>query len=260
MDIVNYFESPKPNYKKLAKRLYTKALIEDIKTKPETEQKCFKYQYEYFMADSAEERAKAWTSLFQILLDYSKSLILKKLKSKTFLEPEEVYEKALQATTTFLSCYIINYNFYVSASFAGYLNYKIIEVLYRPKNEDKTLSLNFSFNSSDTEYSFIDDKERFNVQQLYGNNDSDKDPSYILRASPYGVLQGILEDYEDVVGNNALLCKALLYLELCLKKPRNRHIKEQYLKNIAKSKKELNAIEMLELEYVKRLKENYIDS
>ena len=35
------------------------------------------------MADSAEERAKAWTSLFQILLDYSKSLILKKLKSKT---------------------------------------------------------------------------------------------------------------------------------------------------------------------------------
>ena len=73
----------------------------------------------------------------------------------------------------------------------------------------------------------------------------------------YEIIQEILKDYEDIIGNNSLLFKALLYLELCLKKPRNRHIKEQYLKNIAKSKKELNAIEMLELEFVNRLKDNY---
>lgn len=255
MDIVNYFESPKPDYKKLAKKVYTKALIKDIKTKPPTEQECFKYQYEYFMANTPEDRSKAWTALFSVLLSYSKSLILQKLKSKTFLEPEEVYEKALQATTAFLSCYIINYEFFVGASFAGYLNFKIIEVLYRPKNEDKTLSLDFSF-GGDAEYSFIEDQQRFGAQSLYGN--SYEDPSQQLRLGPYEIIQEILKDYEDVVGNNLLLFKALLYLELCLKKPRNRHIKEQYLKNIAKSKKELNAIEMLELEFVKRLKENYI--
>ena len=146
MDVVNYFESPKPDLKKLAKKVYTKTLIDDIKTKPPTEQECFAHQYDYFMADTPEDRSKAWTALFDVLLSYSKSLILQKLKSKTFLEPEEVYEKALQATTAFLSCYIINYEFFVGASFAGYLNYKIIEVLYRPKNEDKTLSLDFSFN------------------------------------------------------------------------------------------------------------------
>ena len=38
MDVVNYFESPKPDLKKLAKKVYTKALINDIKTKPATEQ------------------------------------------------------------------------------------------------------------------------------------------------------------------------------------------------------------------------------
>jgi hypothetical protein len=257
MDIINYFESPKPDLKKLVKKVYTKERIAEIKTKPPTEQECFKYQYEYFTAKNSEERSKAWTDLFQVLLSYSKSLILQKLKCKTFLEPEEVYEKALQATTTFLSNYIINYNFYIEASFAGYLNLKILEVLFRTKNEDKTLSLDFSF-GGDTEYSFIDDQQRFGAQTLYGEENSD--PSIKLRATPYEIIQEILKDYEDVVGNNSLLFKALLYLELCLKKPRNRHIKEQYLKNIAKSKKELNAIEMLELEFVKRLKENYIKS
>lgn len=256
MDVVNYFESPKPDLKKLAKKVYTKTLVDDIKTKPPTEQQCFAYQYDYFTAETPEERSKAWTALFDVLLNYSKSLILQKLKSKTFLEPEEIYEKALQATTAFLSCYVINYEFFVGASFAGYLNYKIIEVLYRPKNEDKTLSLDFSFNNGDTEYSFIDDQQRLGVQTLYGEENSD--PSVGLRSTPYEIIQEILKDYEEVVGNNSLLFKALLYLELCLKKPRNRHIKEQYLKNIAKSKKELNAIEMLELEFVNRLKDNYV--
>ena len=116
--------------------------------------------------------------------------------------------------------------------------------------------MDFSFNNGDTEYSFIDDQQRFGAQTLYGSDDSD--PSIKLRSTPYEIIQEILKDYEDVVGNNSLLFKALLYLELCLKKPRNRHIKEQYLKNIAKSKKELNAIEMLELEFVNRLKDNYI--
>ena len=255
MDIIDYFESPKPNLKKLAKSVYTKERIADIKTKPPTEQECFKYQYDYFTANTPEDRSKAWTNLFQVLLSYSKSLILQKLKCKTFLEPEEVYEKALQATTTFLSYYIINYDFYVGASFAGYLNFKILEVLYRPKNEDKTLSLDFSF-GGDTEFSFIEDQARFGAESLFGSNDDD--PALKLRDTPYDIIQNILADYEDIVGNNSLLCKAVLYLELCLKKPRNRHIKEQYLKNIAKSKKELNAIEMLELEFVKRLKENYI--
>lgn len=256
MDIVNYFESPKPDLHALAKRVYTKALVEDIKTKPPTEQECFMYQYNYFTADTIEERSKAWTALFEVLLSYSKSLILQKLKSKTFLEPEEVYEKALQSTTAFLSCYIINYEFFVGSSFAGYLNYKIIEVLYRPKNEDRTLSLDFSFKSSDTEYSFIEDQSRFGVELLYG--EEYEDPSFTMRQTPYEIIEEILDDYESIIGNNSLLCKAVLYLELCLKKPRNRHIKEQYLKNIAKSKKELNAIEMLELEFVKRLKENGI--
>ena len=255
MDVVDYFGSPKPDLKKLAKKVYTKTLINDIKTKPPTEQECFAHQYDYFMADTPEDRSKAWTALFDVLLSYSKSLILQKLKSKTFLDPEEVYEKALQATTAFLICYIVNYEFFVWASFAGYLNYKIIEVLYRPKNEDKTLSLDFSFNNSDTEYSFIDGQQRFGAQTLYQSDDSD--PSLKLRPTPYEIIQEILKDYEDVIGNNSLLFKALLYLELCLKKPRNRHIKEQYLKNIAKSKKELNAIEMLELEFVNRLKDNY---
>lgn len=255
MDVINYFESSRPDLKKLAKKVYTKTLIEDIKTKPLTEQKCFAYQYDYFMADTLEKRSAAWTALFDVLLSYSKSLILQKLKSKTFLEPEEVYEKALQATTAFLSCYILNCEFFVGVSFAGYLNYKIIEVLYRPKNEDKTLSLDFSFNTGDTEHSFIDDQQRFGAHALY--SEENNDPSIKLRFTPYEIIQEILKDYEDIVGNNSLLFKALLYLELCLKKPRNRHIKEQYLKNIAKSKKELNAIEMLELEFINRLKDNY---
>ena len=116
--------------------------------------------------------------------------------------------------------------------------------------------MDFSFKGSDTEYSFIEDGLRLGTKLLYG--DDYEDPSMTIRQGPYEIIEEILKDYEDIIGNNSLLFKAVLYLELCLKKPRNRHIKEQYLKNIAKSKKELNAIEMLELEFVKRLKENIL--
>ena len=204
MDIINYFESPKPDLKGLAKRVYTKALWADIKTKPETEQECFKYQYDYFTADTAEERGKAWTALFQVLLSYSKSLILQKLKRKTFLEPEEVYEKSLQATTAFLSCYIINYEFFVGASFAGYLNYKIIEVLYKPKDEDRTLSLDFSFKGSDTEYSFIEDGLRLGTKLLYG--DDYEDPSMTIRQGPYEIIEEEISHYEGQFKDKVVLC------------------------------------------------------
>ncbi|MCF0126216.1 MAG: hypothetical protein HUJ68_10780 [Clostridia bacterium] len=257
MDIVNYFEASRPDLKKLAKKVYTKELVEDIKTKPETEQECFKYQYEYFTAENQEQKSEAWKKLFTTLLSYTKSLILQKLKNKVFLPEEEVYEKSLQAATAFLSCYTINYNFFVGASFAGYLKYKIIEVLYRPKNDDRTLSLDFSYeNSSDKDYNFIDNQVRSEVETLWG--EAYEDPALnVYTQTPYEVLQEVLDDYKEVIGNNVLLLKSLMYLELCLKKPKNRHIKEQYLKNIAKSKKELNAIEMLELEFLKRLKANY---
>lgn len=59
MDVVDYFGSPKPDLKKLAKKVYTKTLINDIKTKPPTEQECFAHQYDYFMADTPEDRSKA---------------------------------------------------------------------------------------------------------------------------------------------------------------------------------------------------------
>lgn len=107
--------------------------------KPATEVLLLKLQNDYL--ENRDEAA--YKNLFKEMVPYCRSLVLKTIKGKTCLDPDHVNEVALEATMRLITRYK-KPEFKISDSFAGYLQFKIIEVLYNPKTiqEDMTLSLN----------------------------------------------------------------------------------------------------------------------
>ena len=108
-------------------------------TKPATEILLTDLQAKYL-----ENRDQdVYKKMFEELVVYCRSLVLKTIKGKTFLQPDYVQEVALEATMRLMTQYQ-KPEFTIGASFAGYLQFKILEVLYNTKviQEDMTLSLN----------------------------------------------------------------------------------------------------------------------
>lgn len=108
-------------------------------TKPATEVLLSDLQAEYLK----DRNQVAYQKMFEELVVYCRSLVLKTIKGKTFLQPDYVQEVALEATMRLMAQYQ-KPEFTIGASFAGYLQFKILEVLYNTKviQEDMTLSLN----------------------------------------------------------------------------------------------------------------------
>lgn len=108
-------------------------------TKPATEVLLSDLQAEYLK----DRNQVAYQKMFEELVVYCRSLVLKTIKGKIFLNPDYVQEVALEATMRLMVQYQ-KPEFTIGASFAGYLQFKILEVLYNTKviQEDMTLSLN----------------------------------------------------------------------------------------------------------------------
>jgi len=87
---------------------------------------------------------KAYQEMFQIIVQYSRSIILKMTRGKKFLNPDFVFNKAIDVTIKFFEQYETNPKYWVDFSFAGLLRYKVLECLYGPKEKkiDDILSLN----------------------------------------------------------------------------------------------------------------------
>jgi len=108
-------------------------------TKPQTEIRLADLQKEYL----ADRNETSYKTMFEEMVVYCRSLVLKTIKGKIFLNPDYVQEVALEATMRLMAQYQ-KPDFSIGASFAGYLQFKILEVLYNTKvvQEDMTLSLN----------------------------------------------------------------------------------------------------------------------
>lgn len=109
--------------------------------KPETEIILEGLQEQYFLKNRDE---KIYQQMFEIIIPYARSLVLKTTKNRIFLSPDIVDDAALDAAIKFMSQYKEKPDFKIAYSFGGILRYKVLEALYGDDKiqDDLTLSLN----------------------------------------------------------------------------------------------------------------------
>jgi hypothetical protein len=111
-----------------------------MKSKPITEIALEKIQALYLNG----REPKYLIQLYEELYPYVRSLLLKFIKNKVFLQPEVVADVSKDICLLVLDKYRNKPEFKIESSFAGYVKFKIMEILYSPQKvwEERTVSLN----------------------------------------------------------------------------------------------------------------------
>ena len=238
----------------------------ELKDKPETEQKLFKLQDTYLSLRYKDPEAAndAWKEMFSLIHDYAASLLKQRLKNKTFISPDEVEDKTTMATINFMSQYLYRKNYKVGASFAGMLKFKVIEALYKAKNDEKNISLNLSIKDTDTELSELINIDKCEFED-FNMNQSDKKTidNIIEKDSVMSIIKKMLVDVDNALDSNIediyeeqyLAVMFRLFLLLQFKKSKKTDTKRFFLELFPDHK----MVEFLELSFMElynRLKES----
>jgi len=225
----------------------------ELKFKPEIEQELFLKQEKFYKEKNENKRQLIWRDMFTLVQKYSKSLILKKIKGRRYVEPDEVDDQATQTALSFMSQYIYRPGYHVGASFAGMINPKVLETLYKHSKEDSHYSLNSIL--GDTNLELEDMQERIGFESIYGNN-FENPGDFINRISLKDTLNGIIKEFCKEVKNETFRFKLMLYIQILLRKPKNKHTRPMFFKYITPNKKEYDLIHLFEYELQKRLSNN----
>lgn len=122
---------------------------------PETEQKLRQLQDRYVAEDCTKQERDEF---FMLLRSYARSIALKNIKSKNvYLSPERVDEVCTDSTLALLKQYS-KPGWRVEASFAGALQWKVREALYKPAKEEQAsrISLNKTFSEDSNSRELLD--------------------------------------------------------------------------------------------------------
>src|SRR5574344_158756 len=245
MDIVDYDEDLRPS----AKSTEGVNKYGEMKDKPGIEQQLFALQDVYLNPDTDDdEKRETWIKMFSLIKVYARSYVLHKLKNKKFLDPDTVEGHANQAATNFMSQYLNRQGFNCAASFGKMLNYKVIETVYGKKDDDHVLSLQVENNSGD-EYDFISMQKKVEAESLWGNDYEDTEETAMNSMTTMEeYIDEILDEFDSEVPSQLFRLKLRMYFLLILKKPKNRHIKEQFIRYNCMSKREIDLLQLFELE------------
>lgn len=244
-----------------------------IEEKPPTEQKLFALQDQLFAERKKYKKAmeawaknpskskkpidgssKIWSEMLEICFNYSKSMILKRNKGNKFMEPEDVEDKAIDAAISFMNQFLKREDFEVGASFAGLIKFKIVEILYKGR-EDYHVSLN-QIISDDSKTELIDSLGAGNLQSVICSNVNNPE-EMLLKESPKDIIHEVLKELDEEIGHDSLLAfKVRLYLTIILRSPKTRHIKRLFLEHWAEDYKTEQVLESTVLEIYNRLREN----
>ena len=271
---------------KLKDKIKEKGFYGDISDKPPTEQelftlqtrlfverKEFKRDYEEYQKELNDALAHGreptisppkdkskdtWSEMLEIMYQYTRSCILKRNKKKRFMEPEDVSDKAISAALSFMSQYNKNPDFYVGASFAGMVKWKIVEALYKYQAEDNHLSLNQVISDDGTKE--VGENMTYEDNAIKGGNADYASPEDALVAEDNeDIIITIMNELDDVIGNgsrNSFLAR--LYLLIFLRSPKTRHSKRLFLEKWAKEHQVEQVLEATILELHQRMYENCI--
>jgi hypothetical protein len=168
------------------------------KNKPETEVRLFKLQDEYLKT----RNITVYQRIFSELLPYARSLILKKTTGKIYLPPDKIDSAALESTVKFMTQYE-KPDFKIEKSFAGILNFKVLESMYGPKiiAADHIVSLNEHLeNGKSKETEFGDMAESFNFKYMFrpDNDNIADDPCNYLFNRDSDTIESILTIIKDL--------------------------------------------------------------
>lgn len=219
-----------------------------LEDKPKTEVLLLQKQSQYLQTRDQS----IWKEMFGICWNYIRSLILQKQRGKGFVEPEIINDQTTSATLSFMSQYLTRPDFEVGASFAGMMQWKIVEVLYKNKEKNGnpiSLDMQVSTEGKATLEDLIaaDENTIFNPEE------------YITKTSVNEIIEEILKELDEELEKeeNSLYLKIIirLYITLCLRHPKNRHAKKMFIDHWVKDYKVEKLIEYVMLEIKNRLQE-----
>ena len=256
-----------PKKQKTTKRQFYGTIAE----KPPTEQELFALQSQLFAERKKYKKAmdiwiknpskpkpvdgssKVWSKMLEICFNYAKSMILKRNKGNKFMEPEDVEDKAIDAAMSFMNQYLRREDFEVGASFAGLIKFKIVEILYKGR-EDYHVSLN-QIISDDSKTELIDSLGANNYQSIICS-EIDNPEEQLFRETPKEIIHNVLNELDEEIGHDSLLAlKVRMYLTIILRSPKTRHIKRLFLEHWADNYQTEQVLESTILEIHNRIRE-----
>jgi hypothetical protein len=221
-------------------------------SRPPTEEQLFALQEKYFK----KRDPKVWSEMFEICHAYARSMVLKRNKGKSYLDPDIVEDKATGAALAFMTQYLNSKDFYVGGSFAGMIKWKVIEAMYKDYNEDNHRSFDEFLSESGTA-TLEDNQESAGFTNVLVNYDNFGVPEACLNDSQVTVITDVLDELEqalDMDVHSTLL--VYFYMIICLRRPKNRHAKNMFLRQWADFKTN-SIIDTVLLELRQRFKELY---
>jgi hypothetical protein len=219
------------------------------KQKPETEIQLSDLQTTYLQTRDP----KIWHQMFNIMINYARSLTLKVNKGKVFISPEHITEVAIDASIKIMERYK-DPTFKIDFSFAGLLRWKVLESLYKDWQEEYCLSLNHIVREDcGTE---LGDLELKNSTPI-GSKDQSCTPEKLDEALDFqNVTRDIgrvFEEFDTVMNDSHISLLARLYTLLMFRRSKVRRAMEAFRKHIPLTLKEEKALDLLLLEIKNRL-------
>jgi hypothetical protein len=242
---LQYDEEPKRERHENADWIYG-----DFEKKPDTERELYFLQLKYLETRDQD----TWKAMFKIIYEYARSLVLKRLKNRTYIEPDEVADYAGGAAQAFMRQYLTKPHWSVGASFAGMLKWKVVEVMYRYKSEDDHVSLNSIGGKDDDKGELLDSLGRVGFSTMSGSYNP-RPEDCLDKWTVSDVVDEVLGELDTVCNDEMVRLLTVLKMVLVLRKPRNRHVKTNFINRWERDFKSFSTLERVELELKKRMSE-----
>lgn len=201
--------------------------------KPKTELELDELQKKWL----EEKDEQAYKKMFEILVNYARSIILKMTRGKKFLSPDYVFNTSVDAVIKFFEQYQKNPQFKVDYSFAGTLRYKVLECLYGPKiqKQDTIGSINSYINSEGDIDELESLQEKLDMRPYWSSELDTNDPIYKIYHTEETTIATIFSVINDIL-KTSIEPRELLLLMLALlhtfRKSKNiDNFKMEYLDN-----------------------------
>lgn len=201
-----------------------------------------------YLANPKDE--KNFHSYFTLLKAYARSLALKEIKTKVYLDPDHIDGVATEAVLKLLNQYR-KPGWKVWGSFAGALRWKVVEALYQDAEEESSQSLNL-FLGTDSNRELGDILDKIGAVTLWKQESDDPQEIFISAhdSSKAEVFEILREATEVLPYRLVLLFHA--YLLLKLRRPKTRLTLPAFKQYFLDAKAE-EAFELLLLEIRNRV-------
>ncbi len=218
------------------------------KPKPETEVRLEELQ-EQFLKNPND--TLNFEKFFILLKAYARSLTLKEIKTKIFLDSDHIDGIATEAVLKFLNQYK-KPGWKVWGSFAGALRWKVVEALYENHQEESTQSLNALLGEESNAKEVGDLLLKIGAKPIWSHEGEDPQELFMKKYdSTSSEILGILSESSEVLTyRQSLLFHA--YLLLRLRRPKTRLTLPSF-KLFFLNTQEEEAFELLLLEIRNRL-------